>query len=491
MNRYGKYEYYFNKAQDMIFFKKVLPAKMSKVGCFGKLFGKKEEVIANRNNFSLVAVDLKENKFLSLVEELVDIEFVNQDKIFYTHVADQKDEYETFMVYDLETRSAEKVLEYGCHIHKVVGEKVVYSELNPSSYNLDLYVYDFNTKESTLLERNVYDYFNLIDNKVYYTVGNEEYSPLFSINLDGTGRTEIMKNVEDICLVRAGWMYVIKKWRQNLLLMKISVDGKKRVIISRDFDRLVKFENGHIYYLDDASNLHIVRNDGKEDRIIAEEIEADGIVIDKGVIYFTRYEQVASNHASLSLYTMDLDGHNLRKLVFNIDNMASYDEDTIYFERHEYCKFEFTTPVSKKETKKTYRYCTLDRFYALDKATGATKVVLTLGLPKTSKLDFKGGCFGKKTTSLEETCVEVPVRHKYVRPNKVQAGSTYNTQVNENNAANSSAKANQNGCLAQNNTNKKNTKAAQTAGCGCLNSKPANKKAVKSNNKGCGCAPKK
>ena len=351
------------------------------------------------------------------------------------------------MVYDFDKKDTDRVLEFGCHVHEVCGTKVVYSELNPSSYNLDLYVYDLEDKTSVLLENNVADFFRVIKDKVYYTVGNDEHCPLFSINLDGTGRTEIMSNIENIIFVHAGWMYVVKRWRSNVLLMKVSIDGTKRVRITNKFSKIVKIDNGYVYYIDIYGDLHIVRNDGEEDRIIAEDISSD-CIIDSNLIYFTRKEQVSDNATALSLYSMDVEGFNLRKIEFNINAMAKYDESTIYFEKNEVVRYEITTPVSVKETTTTYRTFNLTRVYAYDKMTHEKKVVLTLGLPKPGHFQFNSGCFGKKVTNADETYVEVPIRHKYVRRNKIKAGSNYQKQVTANNSLTQTAQgcSNNPGC---------------------------------------------
>lgn len=444
-NKNGQYIFYYSKERDKIFFKKTLKAQIDEQGCF--LFGKKKEVIPNRNNFSLVAVDIKENRLRTIVSELVDIEYVSGNKVFYTYVIDQKDEYETFMVYDFDKKDSDKVLEFGCKIHKVIGEKVVYSELNPSSYNLDLYVYDLESGLSFLLENNIVDFFEVIQGKVFYKVGNDDYCPLFSINLDGTERTEIMQNVEKICHVRAGWMYVNKKrygYDHYSILMKISADGKRRVVLTYDFKEFIKFENGYIYYKDVYDNLCIVRNDGEEYRIIAEDVYGDPI-IDSDVIYFTRFDKIGNKKKTKSLYKMDLDGHNLKKIEFNIQAMAEYDESTIYFDKYEKARFEITTPISPTEVRKTIRDFNPNRIYAYDKITGEKKVVLTIGLPKSTEYEFKSGCMGRKSTRVEDTYVELPIRYKYIRPDRVKAGTTHTNQVLENMTNNANS---QTGCTS-------------------------------------------
>lgn len=461
----GEYYFYYNKERDKIFFKKTLKAQIENPGCWASLFGKKQEIIPNRNNFSLISIDIKENKLRTIVPELVDIEYVSGNKVFYTYVIDRKDEYETFMVYDFDKKDSDRVLEFGCKIHKVIGEKVVYSELNPSSYNLDLYVYDLESGTSLLLENNIVDFFEVIQDKVFYKVGNDDYCPLFSINLDGTERTEIMQHVEKICHVRAGWMYINKRrygYDNNSILMKISADGTKRVVLTYDFKEFIKFENGYIYYRDKYNDLCIIRNDGEEYRTIAEDVYGDPI-IDSDIIYFTRKEEVGNNRNSLSLYSMDLYGHNLRKLEFDITAMTEYDESTIYFDKKEVVRYEITTPINAKETNKTIKIFNIDRIYAYDKNTGEKKVVLTIGLPRPGEFEFRSGCFGKKVSHAEETYVEMPIRHKYVRPNRVKAGTNHTNQVVQNNANNAS---NQPGCLGTQGASNNNGCSSNK---GCLN----------------------
>ena len=112
---------------------------------------------------------------------------------------------------------------------------------------------------------------------------------------------------------------------------------------------------------------------------------------------------------------------------------------------------------------KTIKIFNIDRIYAYDKNTGEKKVVLTIGLPRPGEFEFRSGCFGKKVSHAEETYVEMPIRHKYVRPNRVKAGTNHTNQVAQNNANNAS---NQPGCLgAQGASNNNGCSSNQ----GCLN----------------------
>ena len=131
------------------------------------------------------------------------------------------------MVCDIDSGEKTKVLDENCVIHAVHEDKVVYSLFEPNAYNLTIRSYDLSNGVDTLLEENIYDFFGIVEGKVYYTIGNEDYQPLYSINFDGSGRTEILRNVEKICEVKAGWMFALKSYGRNKALYKISTDGKK------------------------------------------------------------------------------------------------------------------------------------------------------------------------------------------------------------------------------------------------------------------------
>ncbi|MBQ3047029.1 MAG: DUF5050 domain-containing protein [Clostridia bacterium] len=408
----------------------------AKLGCFGRSKKKKAEDIV-LNNYCLELVELRTNQSKVVINEMVDIADRYDKEIFYIYAENlgeghrhrKKDpmvvNYRSMLkVCDLATGENSNVLNEGCEIHTVVDKKIVYSLWKPNELNKDLHVYDMVSGEDVLIEDNIYRYYAVIDGKVYYTVGNEFYEPLVRKNLDGTERKEIMKEIEYIVGIRAGWLYVKKGYGKNALLVKVSADGETRIVVCTQFKEIVSFSASHVHYVDTSGNFRVVRSDGKENTLIAQEIEKAIVendddltyaVIDDKNLYYVRSEYVESDdsEAAYSLYKMDNDGHNVRKLVFNVDSVSAYDKNKLYFVKSEYLRYKVITPLKKGKTKERYETFYVTRYFEFDKATEKHELVLTLGLPE--EKNVKKGCFKKKKkdgTIYEEAPVERSFRRK-------------------------------------------------------------------------------
>ena len=470
-NAKNEFIFYYTKDKSKFYIKKKLSIKTEKAGCLASLKGNKEIVITNKNNYSVCLIDMANGSMKTIIPETIDIMDTFDDKIFYTYSDDPKSEISNFMMYDINTETKTKVLDENCVIHNVYNNKVIYSLFKPNDYNMNLYSIDLATLENTLLEENIYDYFKTINGKVYYTVGNYAYNPLFSINLDGSERTEIMQNIENISMVRAGWMYVVKGNGINKRLMKISVDGKERITVCERFNTLVKITNGYVYYINYFNEFCIVRNDGLEKVVIAENLNKNDILIDQDYIYYLRSEVVdykANAVYSKSLYRMDLDGHNVKKIMFNVNNFKEYDENKLYISKSDTVTYEITTPTSKKDSVKTIKTFHLTRYYEYDRLLDKLNVVLTLGLPEEEEYSFKSGCL-KKESKVKATYKEIPVKITYERKGVTKAGSNFTEKTTPTNTVNTNS-TNQ-GCafLNGNGTNNNNNGCgSSSSGCGTV-----------------------
>lgn len=404
--------------------KKLHAKKIDAKGCFAKLFKKAPQTIERKNNYSIIEVNMSKCEVSTLVSELVDITEYYKDNLFYTAAhEDSQDDRLYFNVVNVNTKENKQILDMNCEIHNVVENHVIYSLYAPNDYNRDLHSYNIETGEDVLIEANIYDYFTAIKGRVFYTVGNDAYCPLFSNSLKGDDRLEIMTRVQNVAEVRADWMYIIKGYGINAALIKISSDGKRRIVVCTQFKKRVLINDNYIYYIDTANSLRVVRSDGMNDTLIADNIDGDNVIIDKNCIYYTRYESVSNNEKNSSLYRMDLDGHNIRKLVFNVAKIKSYDEDTIFVSRNEKAVFEFTIPAekAKEEPRIETQTYNLKRYYTYDKKTEKLDTILTIGLPHSDKYSVKVGCFGKKEER-ESTFREITPKPEYRRKNIAAAG---------------------------------------------------------------------
>lgn len=445
---------YTNPSRTSIFVRKRLELEINAVGCVKKFFGKKDKVVERKNNYSVLEINLSENTCKPVLDSIVDITEQRDEYLFYT-VADEAEETgekACLMALNTETYEKKQVLSQNCEINAVVGSKVVYTLYSPNVYNMDLHVYDIRTDTDTVIETNIYDFFRVIGDRVYYYVGNYAYRPLFSNNLEGTDRVEIMTNVENIIAVHAGWMYILKGTTRNAVLIKVSVDGKKRLVVCSQFKTVVKITDSDIYYIDTSDVLRVVRTDGKFNTVIADDIDAANVVVDLDRIYYLRWERVNNkkkSYLSRSLYTMDLHGHNVRKVMFNVLSIKNYDENMLYIERGDQLRYHIFYPAKRKKNErseiKTFHFT---RYYKFDKASGAMDNFLNIDFPHPSKYPSRG-CVGKPV-EMESKFTEIPIKPDYERKG-AEEGSVQNEQIAEKMAEEMAKKSGGcgNGCLGR------------------------------------------
>lgn len=401
-NDAGKYEIGLAKHAPVFFIKKKYKAP-DITGCLAKMKKKKkgaeEETLLNP--YSVLLVDMAKGQARIVINEMIDIAQRNDDKLFYTYAQIKpkakagclakkgEDKPKTcLMVCDLDKGTTKQVLDDACEINDVYKELIVYSIWKPNYLNKDLHVYNLETGADTIVERNVFNYFDIIDGKLYYTVGNTEFRPLVRNNFEGTERMEIMPNVENIIGSRGGWLYVQKGRKLNSVLFKVSADGEKRMLLCTQFKYFSRFTENYLYYVDTFNSLRVVRLDGKENRVIAEKV-TKVFPAEEG-LYYVREELVAERESALSLYKMDRSGRNVSKIVFNVDVVQNdTTTNTLYYSKEENIRFRAYMPG--KEDDAHYEYHKINKFYQMDKDTGVSDLILTMGLPED---EGTKGCFG-------------------------------------------------------------------------------------------------
>ncbi|MBQ7318691.1 MAG: DUF5050 domain-containing protein [Clostridia bacterium] len=482
--RIGDYNvdrFYYDASGTIMYMLKKLPLEETKQGCIQKLF-KKDELIERKNNYSLLKISLLMDYAGTVIPALVNVSARFGRNLFYTKAEElsaeaieakkkaaaakkkgketqpeEEEELKLFLrVYDTETGEDRELLSDECEIRGVVGDRVIYTKYTPNELNRDLFVFCMADGKTTLIESNIYDFFTTIRGRIYYTVGNEDYCPLFSNDFTGNDRVEIMQNIEKIVGIRAGWMYAIKGSQYNPTLIKISSDGKRRIVVCTQLSNIIEITDTHIYYIDTESSLRVVCTDGKGNRLIATDIQEDQVIVDKECVYYLRHEQVEEKQNDASLYCMDMNGHNVRKLLFNVNAIDDFDEDTIIVKRTDVALFELTIPVDKKNTTRTERRkYTLTHYCTYKKSTGEIEIKLTLGLPGEDEYAFKKGCFGK-TVNFNSTYKRIPRKDTFAKKNAAMAGAVFSEQSAERSVKN----ANNNGGCANTAGNKSNN-----AGC--------------------------
>lgn len=459
----GEYEAYFNGDQTGFCFKKRLAFKNEKTGCLKK----KTKNVRHENNYALYYIDMRNNSVKTYVEELVDISDIYENTLFYTYATvvypekkkgcgvkiagfingikkifgkGKPEEYKvesSLHVCDLSTGETKQLLDEGCQIFNVVDDKIIYSVFAPNPLNLDLHVYNIKTGEVSVVEKNIYDYFTTADGYIYYTIGNDWYQPLVRNNFEGTDRLEVMRNVTKIVGQSGGWIYLKKGKGRNAVLTKLSVDGKEKVFLCSQFDRVVLKNDTLIYYINSNGALCSVRTDGREAKVVSENISKI-VAIGQTAIFFTVEEKVDRRRTAESMYSIDIDGANTVKLVFDVTDTDDYDEDYFYYSKREDVRYKVTVPVSKTKTETEYRYYTTTEYFKYNKNTGDSELVLTLGLPD-AKAEYKTGCIFKKTVEGQVIFEKYPEVVIWERTDLEKAGAVNDTQVEEEAQANAVA----------------------------------------------------
>lgn len=448
-----KNEYQFNFALNRtvcIVKKKLHPVE--KTGCFGMVKKKKTEEEELLNNFCLLSIDLFTGNKKVIIDEFVDVAESGNNEVFYivaerlaappeekgcasifkkkATVQPAKRFTTKLMVCDVATGQNRPVLKESCEIHKVVDKKIIYSTWTPNSLNIELRVFDMNDNTDVLIEDNAFSFYNVFGGRIYYTIGNEYYRPLVSNNFAGDDRKEILANIERIIDVRAGWLYVIRRYKLNAVLFRINIETGERVLVCSALDKILSTNASHIYYNDVYGMFHVVRRDGEGDRIIGSGINR--VIVDNKFFHYVRNEKVDLNgNTNFSLYKMDPDGKNVKKVSFDIDKAMNFDEEYMYYAKSENVRFKVTVPTGKNESEYYYDTFMLTRYYKHEKATGKSQIVLTLGKPEAENT-YKSGCMKKEVTA-DVVFTEVPVVHEFRYKGLASVGKI-EKQASENNA---------------------------------------------------------
>ena len=221
----------------------------------------------------------------------------------------------------------------------------------------------------------------------------------------------------------------------------MSTDGKRVIFLCSQVKEIVTVTDSYVYYIDSERKFRVVRNDGKDNRVIAEGMYASNIIVGDDAIFYLRSEIVyarynhkneiysGSERYSKSLYKMDFSGHNVRKLLFNVDKFKDYDEETLYLMKKENVLYEITTPIDDKENLVETSTFPITKFMTFNKKTEELKVILTLGEPQVTEKTYKPGCF-KKEVTLKSSYREIIDKKGFKNTGLTPAGAVYNNDPN-------------------------------------------------------------
>lgn len=427
-----------NLNRDKFFIRKRIIHLDDKKGC--SIFKKKNILNTTYNNYSIILVDEVNNTATTIVDKAVDIMDYFDDKLFYTYsysIDDDETVNTKFYYYDLNDNTINEVLDQNCILKAIKNNKIIYVTFNQSKtcQNVDLHIFDLKEKIDILLEKNIYSYITIIEDKIYYTVGNESYSVLFSIDFDGNNRTEVMKNSEDIISVSGGWIYLLKGCSRNdKTIKKISSDGTKQIVLATLVKKVFGIRNSFLYYVDIFNDLYSIRIDGKNKKCIASNIDINkDLIITRNRIYYLKDEikEYTSNNKRVntkSLYSIDLEGNNLIKHEFDVKEIKKYSNNGIFILKQGNVEYIVGTPINKKKYEYEVKLFKITKYLFLDEYTHEIDTKLILGLP--NEANEVKGCFRKK--DLDITYEELPIKYVRVRDDVAHEGDALKDQIDNN-----------------------------------------------------------
>ena len=252
---------------------------------------------------------------------------------------------------------------------------VVYTREAPNKYNKDLYIKSLNSQEPELLiEQNIYRFCSIIEDKLFYYIGNSQNQSLINISCDGTARKQWPQFISDVVFNQGGWVYFIRKAGYNSILCKARLDGSQYSIIAADIEQFIELKNGYLYYINDKSSLVKVRMDGSNLQELCRDVESVLSVREDKIIFIsiddristTAFDQISTKLVK-SIYAVEFSGSGKIKLAYNIKFAKKYDDNKVYY-------------IAAKQVKATSEQpdVQMDMLYRLDVESNQTEKLLHL-----------------------------------------------------------------------------------------------------------------
>jgi hypothetical protein len=234
-----------------------------------------------------------------------------------------------------------EIIEFGAKKIKIEGfinDSVVYTRVAPNNYNKNLYIRSFDSSDSEkLIEKNIFEFCDIIAGKLFYYIGNSRNKSLININHDGTGRREWPLYTSELLFEQGGWIYFIRKVGYNAVLCKSRIDGSKHSIIATGIEEFIEIRNGYLYYINSESTLVKVRMDGSNLQELCDDVE-EVLAVKEDKIIFVSYDDKIKPNSELgqgrnvkSIYAVDFTGTGIYKLAYDVIQAKAYDESKIYF----------------------------------------------------------------------------------------------------------------------------------------------------------------
>lgn len=293
----------------------------------------------------LVELNLSTGAVRTILEDVKAIVSCEGNKIIYT-VSEKingnsyETQYRTLTnILDVDLMTITPLGDSKLSVEGFMNNYVVYTKLSPNEYNKSLYIKSLNTAEpERLIEQNIYSFCDIIENKLFYYIGNSKNQSLITINCDGTERKEWRRFISKILFEQGGWLYFIRRAGYNAVLCKSRLDGSKYSIIAGDIDEFIDIKNGYLYYINSDATLVKVRMDGSNLQELCDDVETVLSVKENKIIFVSIDDKISTGTLEFattklvkSIYAVDFSGSGKIKLAYNVTTAKEYDENTVYY----------------------------------------------------------------------------------------------------------------------------------------------------------------
>ena len=259
---------------------------------------------ANRNLYYLASLSYQKDTFeiiLKNISKLVDI--IDEKIIYYAYPQDPKsNKYLPLMelfIYDIQNN---KTIHIGTALDtfkEFYKNFAVILRKNGGKSNYNLLTVSLVDEQETIIEKNVFDYFKVINDRFYYNVGNENSHSLISNNLERSSRVQVLRYMKEVYFTHDQYLYIIQgnRYRSGLIRFD-TITGKSQLVID-NLNHIYVYKYGYFFYKDSEGSLCRVRSDGANQQILSEDVGTI-ITIKNNYIYYSIVEEDGGNTSSQS-----------------------------------------------------------------------------------------------------------------------------------------------------------------------------------------------
>lgn len=309
------------------------------------VYNHKVFLLAKENESSpvndIISLDLATGRTFVIMKNVSNIVRFAGNKLVYTfwHTDEQHNRKLYTNILNVDTMKVTVISEQPLQIEGFVNNAVVYTRESPNKYNKSLYIKELNPNTSErLIEHNIYEFCNIISDKLFYYIGSSKNKTLINIECDGSGRKEWPQHISKVLFEQGGWLYFIRRAGYNAILCKSRLDGSQFKIIAADIDEFIDLKNGYLYYINDDATLVKVRMDGSNLQELCQNVEKVLCVQEDKIVFVSIDDTIAvrafeqtSLRTVKSIYAVDFTGSGKIKLAYNIKSAEEYDENTVYY----------------------------------------------------------------------------------------------------------------------------------------------------------------